>query len=122
MTQVWQPWVDPVSMGNTYAPINSSIPNISPNKVISVTSTSTQYTVSPWCRTIELVPTIVPSSPIYIKFQTQATTSPVASATDFDEVLTESKPAVQLWFGRLPWQDKFAIFSIANQTVLCIER
>lgn len=116
------PWVDSIPMGDISAPLNSASPNKSSNKVIPVTSTSTQYTANDACRTIELIPTVIPSSPIYIKFQTLATTNPVASATDFDEVLSEAKPSVQFWFGWLPWQNLFAIYSAASQTVLCIER
>jgi len=89
--------VEPISMGNTYAPLNSTVPNLSlssanggtaDRNVLDVAAAVT-ISMDTACGTIEFKPMFAPSSPIYIKWGTPASQT-VATATVWDEVITEA--------------------------------
>lgn len=113
------PEIDPIIMGNTHAPLNSTTPNRTSTPTITTGAAQTISLNTNSTRSIELIPSVIPSSPIFIKYRTQAWQT-AASATVFDEVLTEAKPSCQV--GVAEFCTSFSIFSWASQTVYLIER
>lgn len=119
--------VDPINMGSTYAPLNSSCVNLSLSTTNSGTSgrhtltvaAAATITLDTTCRTIEFIPSVTPTSPIFIKFK-QAGAQTDASATNFDEVITESKSFIQVWV--MSYTTTYSIYSAVSQTVFTIER
>jgi len=114
------PWIEHIPMGQTSAPLNSSVFNKASTKVITTGAAQT-ITTSDWCKSIEFIPSVIPTAPIFIKYQTSAGQGN-ATATDFDEVLTEAKPSCQVWYDIFGYQNSFSIFSTSTQTVYYIER
>lgn len=114
-------------MGNIAAPLNSTVFNQSLTTDNSGTSGrhtlnvggAQPITLSTICSTIEFIPTVIPAWPIYIKWHTTSVTS-AATASNFDEVITDAKPALQV--GIMPFVTGYSIYSASNQTVHTIER
>ena len=126
MTNV-EPKVDAIAMGWTYAPLNTTVNNLSLSTSNSGTSwrhtltvaAAQTITLDTWCSTIHFIPSDIPWSAIFIKFGTvDALTD--ASATNFDVVLTPADSCVQLWVRRNV--TRYSIFSASSQTVYTIER
>lgn len=126
MTNVY-PKVDAIAMGWTYAPLNTTVNNLSLSTDNSGTSWRHTLTVAAaqtivldtWCSTIQFVPSDIPWSAIFIKRWT-ADTQTAASATNFDVVLTSADACVQLWVRRNV--TRYSIYSATSQTVYTIER
>lgn len=126
MTNVY-PKVDAIAMGGTYAPLNTTVNNLSLSTTNGGTSWRHTLTVSTaqtivldtWCSTIQFVPSDIPSSPIFIKWWT-ADAQTAASATNFDIVLTSADSCVQLWVRFNV--TRYSIYSATSQTVYTIER
>lgn len=126
MTNV-EPKVDAIAMGWTYAPLNTTVNNLSLSTSNSGTSWRHTLTVTTaqtvildtWCSTIQFVPSVSPTAPIFIKFWT-VTTQTTASASNFDIVLSATDPSVQLWVRRDV--TRYSIYSWTSQTVHTIER
>ncbi len=119
--------VDAIHMWTTYAPLNSTTVNLALSSsnwgtagraVLTVAAAAT-ITLDLNCRTLEIIPSVVPTSPIFVKFK-QAWSQWVASATNFDEVITEGKPFIQTWI--MDYTTTYSIYSAVSQTVYTIER
>ena len=113
-----------VSMGNTFAPLNTTLQNLAsgqPEARINVTSTAQTITFDPNATTVEITPDNIPTAPIFIKWYnaTTATQTP-ASATVFDEVISQTKGFFQDSIDY--WVISFSIWSSQPQTVSMIER
>jgi len=120
------PKIETISMGTVAAPLNSTVAN---EALLTTTGTSWRYTLTvstaqtitldEWCSSLELIPSDIPTAPIFIKRGNQAWQW-VASATNFDEVLTPVKPTCQVWVQN--FCNSYSIFSASSQTVYTIER
>ena len=126
MTNVY-PKVDAIAMGGTYAPLNTTVNNLSLSTSNSGTSwrhtltvaAAQTITLDTGCSTIHFIPSDIPAGAIFIKFGT-ADAQTDASASNFDVVLTPADPCVQLWVRFNV--TRYSIYSATSQTVYTIER
>ena len=116
------PEVDPIVMGQWFAPLNSTTPNLNSGTAARNTLTvaaAATVTFNTGTRTLEFIPSVSPTWPIFIKWGTSAGQT-VATATVFDECLTPTKPSCQV--GVVGFCTTYSIFSWTSQTVYVIER
>lgn len=113
-----------VSMGNTFAPLNTTLPNLASGQSkarISVTSTAQTITLNTNTTTVEIVPDNITIAPIMIEWYDPVLQQQVAASNlVFDEVIAQGK-----WFFQDSidyWVVSFSIRSSQPQTVSLIER
>lgn len=108
------------TVNNPWVNLNNTVQNLVPNWDISILS-STVYTLTldPNCVNLEIVASAVPTATVYIKYNTWSDTSN-ASATNYDDVITLAKLAVQWWRATSTTAVKF--FSTAAITLHTIQR
>jgi hypothetical protein len=77
------------------APLNSTVESLAGNKVNSLAASTALNIDITWCTSVEIIPILIPVAPIFVKYGYWAAVA--ASATVFDDVLTEVKPTMQVW-------------------------
>lgn len=122
------PEVDPIVMGQSFAPLNSTIPCLyvswdwgtsDRNVITTGVAQKIVFDADKVVRGIRFKPSDVPTAPIFIKWHTAISTT-TASATVFDEVLTPWDAAgIQL--GVRDITTGYSIYSSTTQTVYTIE-
>lgn len=102
-------------------PLNSALPNLASwaaRAVLTVAAAQT-ITMDSKAESVEFIPSDTPSAAIFIKRWTSSGQT-AASATVFDEVISPTKPAIQV---SIPMNvPSYSIFSSSSQTVYTIER
>lgn len=120
---IWsRPEIKSIPMWTVSAPINSTIQNTATAAWIAVitlvANTAQTVTLPNFGSSIELVPTDIPATPIFIEWWFGSQTP--ASTTVFDEVLSPCKPTCQVWAEQS--LTSFSIFSTTSTTVYLIIR